>query len=169
MGDFKGIVIERGINPYHSFLSSFFAGFAELGMINQASMNIVSKRAAEYLYSYFDAKELLITLKTQDDIRNEESIRYHIDFINSKLNLIGKYDLKKIDREEYLFLIDGNACRICPKGVGGAAIKGTFCPIPSFFKHLVNLLLGKEILQLQSRGIEKEGSLCKAVLMLCDE
>jgi hypothetical protein len=33
----------------------------------------------------------------------------------------------------------------------------------------VNLLLGKEILQLQSRGIEKEGSVCKAVLMLSDE
>jgi hypothetical protein len=169
MVDFKEIVIERGINPYHSFLSSFFAGFAELGLINQGSMNIVSKRAAEYLYSYFDAKGLLATLKTQDDIYSEESIRYYIDFINGMLNLLGKYDLEKINQEEYLFKIAGNACRICPKGVGGAAIKGTFCPIPSFYKNLVNLLIGKNIIKLQSSGIQKEGSTCKAVLMLGNE
>ena len=89
MADFKDIVIERDINPYQSFLSSFFAGFAELGLINQGSMNIVSKRAAEYLYSYFDAKGLLADLKVYDDNCSEECIRYHIDFINSTLNLIG--------------------------------------------------------------------------------
>ena len=169
MGDFKGVVIKRGINPYHSFLSSFFAGFAELGMINQASMNIASKRAAEYLYSYLEAKELLDTLETQDDVRSEGSIRYHIDFINDKLNLLGRWDLKELNPEEQLFVIDGSACRICPKGVGGAAIKGTFCPIPSFYKHLVNLLSGQEVVQLKSNGIEKEGVLCKAVLVISAE
>ena len=169
MGDFKGVVIERGINPYHSFLASFFAGFAELGMINQATMNITSRRAAEYMYSYFDAKNLLGTLKTQENVRNEDGIRYLIDFINSELSLIGKYDLYQLSQDEYQFLIEGSACRICPKGVGGAAIRGTFCPIPSFYKHLVNLLLEKEVITLQTAGIEKEGSLCKAVIKLKDD
>jgi hypothetical protein len=31
MADFKSIVVERDINPYHSILSSFFTGFTELG------------------------------------------------------------------------------------------------------------------------------------------
>ena len=59
MPDIKATVINRDLNPYHSFLSSFFAGLAELGMINQGSINIVAKRAADYLYSYLDAKEIL--------------------------------------------------------------------------------------------------------------
>jgi hypothetical protein len=169
MADFKDIVIERDINPYQSFLSSFFAGFAELGLINQGSMNIVSKRAAEYLYNYFDAKGILADLQTQEDICSEDSIRYHIDFINSKLNLIGSYTLEKINQDEYIFRVAGNECRICPKGVGGAAIKGTFCPIPSFYKNMVNLLIGKEIIKLQSSGIEKQGTTCNAVFMLSEE
>ena len=169
MADFKDIVIERDINPYQSFLSSFFAGFAELGLINQGSMNIVSKRAAEYLYSYFDAKGLLADLKVYDDNCSEECIRYHIDFINSTLNLIGSYSLVKINEAEYIFRVAGNECRICPKGVGGAAIKGTFCPIPSFYKNLVNLLIGKEIIRLQTSGIEKQGTTCNAVFMLHEE
>ena len=168
MADFKKIVIERDLNPYQSFLSSFFAGFAELGLINQGSMNIVSKRAAEYQYSYLDARGYLADLEVQDDC-SEESIRYHIDFINSKLNLIGSYTLEKINQDEYIFRVAGNECRICPKGVGGAAIKGTFCPIPSFYKNMVNLLIGKEIIKLQSSGIEKQGTTCNAVFMLSEE
>ncbi len=169
MADFKEIVIERDINPYQSFVASFFAGFAELGLINQGSMNIVAKRAAEYQYSYFEAKGLLADLEVYDDNCSEESIRYHIDFINSTLNLIGSYTLEKLNQDEYVFKVAGNKCRICPKGVGGAAIKGTFCLIPAFFKNLVNLLIGKEIIRLQTSGIEKQGTTCNAVLILSGE
>ena len=47
MADIKTVVIERGLNPYHSFFASFFAGLGELGMLYQGSINIVAKRAAD--------------------------------------------------------------------------------------------------------------------------
>ena len=49
-----------------------------------------------------------------------------------------------------------------PKGVGGAEIKGTLCPIPSFLESLVNKIAGTELIDLITAGIEKEGTICKA-------
>lgn len=162
MADIKKIVVERDINPYHSFLSSFFAGFAEMGMINQGSMNIVSKRAAEYLYSYFEAKDFLSKLEKFENPDSLESVRYHVDYVNSMLNLMGNYELEVQEQNEITLQIASNLCRICPKGVGGAAIKGTYCPIPTFIEKLVNLLVGKDALDLQTSGIKKEGANCIA-------
>ena len=166
MPDIKHLIEERDINPYHSFLSSFFAGLAEMGMINQGSMNIVSKRAAQYMYGYFEAKDLLDAIDTPARELDENSIRSYIDFVNQQLELVGNYQILKESDGQYIFQIAANSCRICPKGVGGAAIKGTFCPIPSFFKHLVNLLLGEELLSLQSSGINKVEGNCRAVFIL---
>lgn len=162
MVDIKTIVVERDINPYHSFLSSFFAGFAEMGMINQGSMNIVSKRAAEYLYSYLDARDFLSKLEKFEKPSSLESIRYNVDVVNQILNLMGKYELTVQEQDELRLQIASNLCRICPKGVGGAAIKGTFCPIPTFIEKLVNLMVGQEVIELQTSGIQKEGVNCIA-------
>lgn len=163
MADIKSVVVERDINPYHTFLSSFFAGFAEMGMINQGTMNIVSRRAADYLYSYLDAKDYLSKFERHDDSRSAECIRYHVEVANKMLNLMGQYELSFKDQGEFELRIAGNLCRICPKGVGGAAIKGTFCPIPNFLEKLTNLMIGEEVLQLQSTGIEKVNSTCVAL------
>jgi len=169
MGDFKSIVVERKINPYHAFLSSFIAGFAELGMINQGSMNIVSRRAADYLFSYLEARDVLPKLKKFDNVYSPECIRYHVDIVNKILNLMGEYELKIRDQGEIVLLITGNLCRICPKGVGGAAIKGSFCPIPNFIEKLVNLMIGVDVLKLQTKGIEREGEHCVANFTLMSE
>lgn len=162
MADIKTTIVERDINPYHSFLSSFFAGFAEMGMINQGSMNIVSKRAAEYLYSYLEARDFLSKLKKFDKPNSLESIRYNVDIVNQILNLMGQYRLTVQVQDEFRLQIASNLCRICPKGVGGAAIKGTVCPIPTFIEKLVNLMVGQEVIELQTNGIQKEGVNCIA-------
>jgi len=163
MADFKTVVVERDINPYHSFLSSFFAGFAELGMINQGSINIVSRRAAEYLYSYLEARDFLSKLEKFEDVTSPECIRYHVDTVNSFLNIMGGYEVVVVDQDELSLRIAGDLCRICPKGVGGAEIKGSFCPIPNFIEKMVNLMLGREVLALESEGIKKEGATCVTV------
>jgi hypothetical protein len=162
LADIKSVVVERDINPYHTFLSSFFAGFAEMGMINQGTMNIVSRRAANYLYSYLEAKEILSKLQKFDDVHSSESIRYHVEVVNQILNLMGNYELSFDEQGGLDLQIAANRCRICPKGVGGAAIKGTFCPIPTFIEKLVNLMIGKDVLNLQSTGITKVDTTCVA-------
>ncbi|MGB2963263.1 MAG: hypothetical protein WBB69_04685 [Anaerolineales bacterium] len=162
MPDIKATVINRDLNPYHSFLSSFFAGLAELGMINQGSINIVAKRAADYLYSYLDAKEILPDMGAVPGDTTAEVVKNLILYINKILSLMGGYDLQEAEDDQVVLLVAGDKCRICPKGVGGAEVKGTLCPIPSFLENLVNLIAGKELIDLVTNGIEKEGTTCKA-------
>ena len=162
MPDMKATVINRELNPYHSFLSSFFAGLAELGMVNQGSINIVAKRAADYLYSYLDAKEILPDMGAVPGDTTAEVVKNLILYINKILTLMGGYDLQEAEDGQVVLLVAGDKCRICPKGVGGAEVKGTLCPIPSFLENLVNLIAGKELIDLVTNGIEKEGTTCKA-------
>ena len=168
MADIKQVVLERDLNPYHSFFSSFFAGLAELGMINQGSINIVSKRAAEYLYSYLEAKEILPDMKAVPGENAAEVAGNLILYVNKILSMVGQYDFQPEDDGKALLLISGNTCRICPKGVGGAEVKGTLCPIPSLVESLVNMIAQKELLALVTAGIEKEGSTCKAYFEVID-
>ena len=162
MADLKTVVIERGLNPYHSFFASFFAGLGELGMLNQGSINIVAKRAAEYLYAYLDAKEILPDINAVPGETKAELIKNLIMYVNKILSMVGEYDLQEAGDDKVVLLIEGTTCRICPKGVGGAAVKGTLCPIPSLLESLINLIAQKDMLELITTGIEKEGSTCKA-------
>ena len=162
MDDIKTTIINRDLNPYHSFLSSFFAGLAELGMINQGSINIVSKRAAEYLYSYLDAKDIIPDMNAVPGDTTAEVVKNLILYINKILSLMGGYDLQEVDEGQVVLLVAADKCRICPKGVGGAEVKGTLCPIPSFIERLVNKIAGTELIDLMTAGIEKEGTTCKA-------
>lgn len=162
MDDIKTIIINRDLNPYHSFLSSFFAGLAELGMINQGSINIVAKRAAEYLYSYLDAKDILPDMNAVPGDSTAEVVGNLILYINKILSLMGGYDLQEVDDGQIVLLVAADKCRICPKGVGGAEVKGTLCPVPSFLESLVNKIAGTELIDLMTAGIEKEGTTCKA-------
>jgi len=162
MPDIKQIVLDRDLNPFHSFFASFFAGLGELGMLNQGSINIVAKRAADYLYAYLEAKEILPDLSAVPGSNSAEVIKNLILYINKILSLVGEYDLQQVDENQVVLMITGNTCRICPKGVGGAAVKGTLCPIPSLLESLLNKIAMKEIVELTTNGIEKDGGTCKA-------
>ena len=162
MADIKATVINRDLNPYHSFLASFFAGLAELGMVNQGSINIVSKRAAEYLYAYLEAKEILPDMETVPGDTTAEVVKNLILYVNKILSLVGEYEFKDTDDDQAVLLITGNTCRICPKGVGGAEVEGTLCPIPSLVENLGNRIAQDDLLDLITTGIEKEGPTCRA-------
>ena len=162
MSDIKQIVLDRDLNPYHSFFASFFAGLGELGMLNQGSINIVAKRAADYLYAYLDAKEILPDMDAVPGESKAEVIKNLILYINKILSMVGEYDLQEAGEDQVVLLIAGQTCRICPKGVGGAAVKGTLCPIPSLLEALINMIAKNDMIKLITTGIEKEGSTCKA-------
>jgi hypothetical protein len=162
MHDIKKTILERDLNPYHSFLSAFFAGMAELGLVNQGSMNIVSRRAAEYLYSYLEAKEILPDMGRVPGDTKVEVVKNLVLYVNRLLSLMGGYDLKLNEQGLAVLIIEADKCRICPKGVGGAEVKGTICPIPSFLEGLINHIAGEKLVQLESTGIEKVDNLCRA-------
>jgi hypothetical protein len=162
MSDMKQVVLERDLNPYHSFFASFFGGLGELGLVNQGSINIVSKRAAEYLYSFLDAKDILPDMDTVPGDTTVDIVKNLILYVNKILSLVGEYDLRQVDGDQVVLLISGNTCRICPKGVGGAELKGTLCPVPTLLEGLINRIAQEEMVKLITAGIEKEGSTCKA-------
>lgn len=162
MSDLKQIVLDRDLNPYHSFFASFFAGLGEMGMLNQGSINIVARRASEYLYAYLEAKEILPDMAAVPGDTRAEVIKNLVLYVNKILSLVGEYDLQQVDDERVVLMISGNTCRICPKGVGGAAVKGTLCPIPTLLESLINKIAQKDIIKLITEGIEKDGSTCKA-------
>jgi hypothetical protein len=166
MADIKQIVLERDLGPYHSFFASFFAGLGELGLLNQGSINIVAKRAADYLYAYLDAKDILPEMDKVPGETSTEIIKNLILYINKILSLVGEYDLQQVEGDQALLSITGNTCRICPKGVGGAEVKGTLCPIPSLLESLLNSIAQKDVVELITNGIEKEGTTCKAYYKL---
>jgi len=166
MNDIKKTILERDLNPYHSFLSAFFAGMAELGLVNQGSMNIVSRRAAEYLYSYLEAKEILPDMDRVPGDTKVEIVKNLILYINRLLSLMGGYDLQLNEQGQAVLMIEAEKCRICPKGVGGAEVKGTICPIPSFLEGLINHIAGEKLVQLESTGIEKVENQCQAYFQI---
>jgi len=168
MAGMKEVVLERDLNPYHSFFASFFAGLGELGMLNQGSINIVAKRAADYLYAYLDAKEILPDLTAVPGETKAEVIKNLVLYINKILSMVGEYDLKETGDDQVVLMITGKTCRICPKGVGGAEVKGTLCPIPSLLEALINKIARKDMLELITSGIEKEGPTCKAYFKVLD-
>lgn len=162
MPDIQQIILERDLNPYHSFFASFFAGLGEMGMLNQGSINIVAKRAAEYLYAYLEAKKILPAPNSVPGNSTAEVLRNLVLYVNRILSLVGEYDLQPVENGQVVLLITGSTCRICPKGVGGAAVKGTLCPIPSLLESLLNMIARTDIVKLITSGIEKEGGTCKA-------
>lgn len=162
MPDLKQIILDRDLNPYHSFFAAFFAGLGELGMLNQGSINIVAKRAADYLYAYLDAKQILPEMSAVPGDTPAAVIKNLVLYVNKILSLVGEYDLQQTNDDQVVLLITGNTCRICPKGVGGAAVKGTLCPIPSLLENLLNRIANRDIVQLITSGIEKDGGICKA-------
>jgi hypothetical protein len=162
MVEIKQVVLERDLNPYHSFFASFFGGIGDLGLLNQGSINIVSKRAADYLYSYLEAKEILPDMGSVPGDTPVAVMKNLILYVNKILSLVGEYDFKQIENNQAVLLITGNTCRICPKGVGGSEVKGTLCPIPTLLEGLINNMAQKDMVKLITNGIEKEDSTCKA-------
>jgi hypothetical protein len=154
--------INRGLNPFHSFLTSFFTGLAELGLVNQGSINTVVRRAAEYLDAYLEAKENLPDMDMVPGDTPMEIVKNIISYNNKILNVMGGYELQDLGNGQEALLIEGKTCRICPQGGGGALFKGTFCPIPNFLECLINNIAGKDLVKLVTEGIEKEDSTCKA-------
>ena len=149
----------EGINPYHVFMASVFGGLANMGMMNQASMNIVTKQAAELMFDFMQSKGVMsgVNLEGGFDRPKAQAV---LGLINGTLELVGSWEVDVLEDGYFRMRVDSRTCRINPKGVGGGEIKGNVCPIPSFTATLINKFVGFEMVELQERGVEKIGHEC---------
>ncbi len=169
MIDIKAAASNCDYSPYHSLLSSFFAGLAELGMINQGSINIAAKRAAQHLYSYLDARENLPDMRTIPGDTTAEVVKNLILYINKILYLMDGFDLQEADAGRVVLLVEGDNCWIYPTGVWGTEDKCTLCPISSFLESLVNQVADQKILDTVTTSIDKQGTICKVYYKIVSE
>ena len=157
--DLKSEIARRDINQHNAFLFALFAGMVDLGLVNQGVVNELAKKTATYMINYYVAKGIELPIGT-DSL--EENVEYLFDFFNGDLNFVKEY---AIDRSSggVRLAVSSQFCRICPKGLGGAELKGTLCLIPHFFMHLMNYFLIRENQLSLPKGtapIRKEGGSC---------
>ena len=150
---------ERELEPHHIFLASFLAGLNEMGMLNQASVNVAGRRAGRYLAEY---------VKAQGDLPEPagtivETAQRYVAHLDSLLRLGTRIEIGG-DGKTTWCRVASNGCRFCPKGVGEAELEGTICPYPGMIEEFVNQLLpdGQKVslVMTNRRPLVKDGGDC---------
>lgn len=98
------------------------ADLAELGLLNQGSSNIVGTKAGKRVGKYF--RNLGIQFPTNSKISLLKEVIRAVDLTE---DFILEESLDRI-----LVKLRNSMCKYCSKGVGGAEISGTICPVPYF-------------------------------------
>lgn len=159
----KAKIDARGLEPQHVFLASFLAGLNEMGMLNQASVNVASRRAGHYLADYVKAQGSL----PPEAGTKEESAQRFVEHLDKIMKLGTRLDIQG-EPGNFVVKVMSMGCRFCPKGVGEAALEGTLCPYPALIEEFVNQLLPEgQKLKLAMKGrrpLHKEGDNCEIEL-----
>lgn len=130
----------RNLQPYHIFMASFLAGLNEMGMLNQASVNVASRRAGRYLAEYAKAKHDLPS--TSGDAKADA--KSFVDYLNRVVGLGTEVDVTEEEGGLRMRIVS-SSCSFCPKGVGEAELQGTLCPYPGLIEEFVNNLLTGDV------------------------
>ena len=126
----------RELEPHHVFLASFLAGLNEMGILNQASVNVAARRAGRYLAEYARVRGGL----PEPGSTAVESAGRLARYLGDLLGLATEFEAGTEDGVAYCSVLSGG-CRFCPKGVGEAELEGTICPYPGLIEEFVNQLL----------------------------
>ncbi len=156
---------KRGLEPENVFISSYFAGLHELGILNQAVVYLAGRRVGEYLATYCQEKGNLKAKQILDGDEAEQC-RRAVEHLNADLTITLAPDGVCVEKEDdrILVKIKSPHCRFCPKGVGEAALTGTLCPFPGILEVFLATILGREFkLQREesNKSLVKDGDWCK--------
>ena len=156
---------DRSLRPYHIMVASLFAGLNEMGMLNQASVNVASRRAGRYLSEYASAKGGVEKI-SRDASRNEK-VQALVKVLDTMLEL-GTRVKVGVTPDDVEIAIVSMGCKFCPKGVGEAELKGALCPYPGMVEEFVNSFLPPEekvkLASIDRRQLRKQGDSCYMVL-----
>jgi hypothetical protein len=156
---------ERELRPQHILVASILAGLNEMGMINQASVNVASRRAGRYLADYTKATGR--SGLAAEIVTRAEKIRALVEKLDELLELGTRVRLGATTQGIEIAIIS-MGCKFCPKGVGEAELKGALCPYPGLVEEYVNGFLeaGEKVklLSINRRQLRKIDDQCYIVL-----
>ena len=161
---FQENVEKRGLVAESIVFASFIAGLNSFGILNQAVVNLASRRSGKHIANY--AK--LVDFTEEDRLKGSEwsigkKFEKTLDVLNKVLPVSKDIEMKE-ENEEILISIRNSTCKFCPKGVGEAELQGTLCPFPSLLESLNNELWESEDIQLIKERAKpimiKEGDWC---------
>ncbi len=128
-------VEERGLTPCHALFASYLAALADAGVLNQAVVNFMAKRAGRNLHAYLKVMKML----RSDGDTVVERFANLVRSLNDAL-AIGKHVKVQVQGDDTVLVgLGGRFCRYCPKGVGLAEIPGTACPFPRLIEAIAQL------------------------------
>ena len=128
-------VHERRITPCHALFASFLAALEDAGVLNQAVVNFMAKRAGRNLHAYLKVMKLL----RSDGGTSFERFKSLVESVNDALAIGERVEVHLRDGDTVLVGLGGRFCRYCPKGVGLAEIPGTACPFPRLIEAIARL------------------------------
>ena len=117
------MIKERDLGVYHYLTASLLGGLADLGLLNQGSANLVGRRTGERLADFLVSEGITPTGNPENDLK----------IIMEKIGIAKEFQVVEED-DKLAVEIPAPLCRYCPKGVGGAEIPGTACPLPGMFE-----------------------------------
>ncbi len=153
----------RELEPQHILLASFLAGLNEMGMLNQASVNIAARRAGRYMADFVKARGDL----PEPGATKEQSAQRYVAHLDKIMKMGTKIDVEhRLD--DVVVKVMSAGCRFCPKGVGEAELQGTLCPYPALIEEFVNQLLPEgqkfKLSMKDRRPLHKVGDNCEIEL-----
>lgn len=155
---FKESIEERDLNADDVFMTSFLAGLNEFGILNQAVMNIASRRAGKYLAMFEEVKN---PLKIDESKGVKEECEQVLASLNSTLSISSDINIEK-EYDNIVVKIRNSKCKFCPKGVGEAELEGTICPFPGLIEEFINHFCSKKvkIMRVDNKILSKEDDWC---------
>ncbi|MDK2790730.1 MAG: hypothetical protein PWP15_1237 [Methanothermococcus sp.] len=127
---YKKLIEDRKLKNLHIVLTALLAEFAQLGILNQGTTNIVGNGIGK--------KVARCIGEIHSDTPGDEK-----ELIEFLINFCDMCDDYIIEDEKIGIKID--KCKYCPKQIGEAEISGSACPIPSMLVSMLNELNGKNI------------------------
>jgi hypothetical protein len=156
---------ERALRPHHIMVASMLAGLNEMGMLNQASVNVASRRAGRYLSDYAKARESLDSLAA--GLSRTEKVHRLVRLLDELLELGTQVEVVEADTGFDVGILSAG-CKFCPKGVGEAELKGALCPYPGMIEEFINAFLSPEekikLVSIDRRQLRKKGDNCSMLI-----
>jgi len=129
-------VIEEKNPPLQSVVfASLLASLEKLGILTQGTVGALSNYFTPKLIAYFLAKRV---------IDPNKSIEENLNAMFKEFGFDGDSVVMERDDDKIKIKVKTGKCRICPKQVGGAMIKGFACPVPYIVATILTYLTREE-------------------------